>query len=1294
MFGLRKPKKTYVCTICDYEGKTLTSVKNHFKLKHAFENECLFCEELVGNISMHSSKKHIAYSFKCKVCTEKFASEGDIKLHYINRHATPENNQFEEIETAFNRRVSTFSCNFPDMGITNVEMVAEHIHRSSTELIKHQLALKHLLRFSLIMVAEYVKYDELGKIDDSSISLFHLRSTSKCVLLSDMNNIGSKVNQCLTEIEERNEHFLSTGSGWALNQIKKANIEIGKISLAGGCNETRLDVANHKKKYLIDVNSIKDECFFNSVALAFLDKSSLNLEPNKLGVLTRAYTKQHFNTKKLELPLNLQHIQKFEQKNKHLNLRINVFTILDKKMVPVHRSINKKADKTVNLFLQQRRGGLKHHYIFISNINKFLRTADSKCFHCVICLNSFASADALENHISFCEREDEARIDYPQEGATVEFRAFGKQVLQPIFGCCDFEATLKPVTREENALRYNCQNCKNRGDEKLCTHKTTTLHHQIPTTYCIVLLDIHNRIIFEKTESDRNNVMKKFFSTLDYITDNIIPLLQQFKVRKEYTEEEENSYKASHICYLCKEEFNYRYQGYNKVHDHCHYTNKYLGAAHSKCNWKRTISNHIPIYIHNFKNYDSQFILQGLKYASNQQEISGIPYNEKKFRTLEIGKITFIDSIAMLTASLDVLVGTLKKSGHSFPFLDKHPLFKTASVIKEKLLQKGVYPYEWASSIDKLKQTQSFPLHKSFYSLLKEENITDQDYQRGKDIFSFFQCENMLDYCHLYCRLDTILLGEVMSAFREQMFKHFELDCTAYISFPQLAFDCCLKTFPEPIQLMHDPDMVLMIEQNVRGGVSFINERHVRTPNYTKTTNNVEIEDKLQNHLLYIDANNLYSVGQSSPMPFGSYEWCSKEEIAQIKIHINNIDIDCPQGYILEVDLLCPLEIHSNLASLPPLPYHKTLTFNQLSPYSQKILKLLKTEKEAKKYKAKKLVTDVTNKRKYVLHYRMLQMYLKMGLKLKKIHRIIKFEQRRYLKPYIDYCTAQRVKAVEAGDSFNALLWKLAMNAVYGKFLQNARKHLEVKICTMERGFEKYYSSPSYKAHNILSEDVVAVYHHKRAIKLDRLYATGFSILEISKLHMYRSWYNFIQPTLGKDNVSIVLTDTDSFVLHIRQMTRTQILDMLSPCMDFSNYPEDHPRYSVENKAKPGYFKDESKGNYLTEVIGLRSKCYITRVKARASNIQKETVVCKGITKPARAKLSIQAFRNVVKSASKIYADIYSIQAKQREMYTQKISKIALSSSDDKRYLKNCGIHTLPHGSSEEKTCHKCRKIT
>ena len=156
MFGLRKPKKTYQCSICNHEGKTLTSLKNHFKKKHSFENECLFCEESVTNLNTHALKRHISHKFRCGICKEDFATTDTIKMHYINHHSTPENSMFNEIETAFNRRVMTFSCNFPDMGITNLEMIGEHIHHHATELIKHQLRLQHLVRFSIIMIAEFV----------------------------------------------------------------------------------------------------------------------------------------------------------------------------------------------------------------------------------------------------------------------------------------------------------------------------------------------------------------------------------------------------------------------------------------------------------------------------------------------------------------------------------------------------------------------------------------------------------------------------------------------------------------------------------------------------------------------------------------------------------------------------------------------------------------------------------------------------------------------------------------------------------------------------------------------------------------------------------------------------------------------------------------------------------------------------------------------------------------------------------------------------------------------------------
>ena len=95
------------------------------------------------------------------------------------------------------------------------------------------------------------------------------------------------------------------------------------------------------------------------------------------------------------------------------------------------------------------------------------------------------------------------------------------------------------------------------------------------------------------------------------------------------------------------------------------------------------------------------------------------------------------------------------------------------------------------------------------------------------------------------------------------------------------------------------------------------------------------------------------------------------------------------------------------------------------------------------------------------------------------------------------------------------MLFKLSVNSVYSKFLQNNRIFMDIKICTKVAQIKKYFSLPNYKGHRILSNDVVAVYLHKTKVVMDCLYVTGFSILELSKNHMYNLWYNFIQPNLG-----------------------------------------------------------------------------------------------------------------------------------------------------------------------------------
>lgn len=763
--------------------------------------------------------------------------------------------------------------------------------------------------------------------------------------------------------------------------------------------------------------------------------------------------------------------------------------------------------------------------------------------------------------------------------------------------------------------------------------------------------------------------MDSFFVTLLTVQSYLLSLLQQFETKTDYTEEEQKEFESATNCYLCQDVFNKEEPNLIPVRDHCHYSNRFLGACHQICNIQRRVRKRVPVFIHNFSGYDSHFIIKGLSLVS-KKNLSGLPLNMEKFRTLTISCMSFIDSIELMPGSLGDLVNNLSKSDHDFSFLEKFR-FCQSKEHKELLLRKGVYPYEWSESVAKLKETKKLPAKEDFFSSLTQKHISDEDYAHAQKVFSFFNCKNMLDYCELYCCLDTVLLLEVLWSFRKTILSAFGLDCTRYISIPQLSFDCMLTTLDKPLSLLSDPAMVELCEKNIRGGVSFINERHVQLSDFSLDG------EKKQEHLLYVDANNLYSVAQLSYLPTGDYEWCSQNVLDQLSENMHTIPRDSDIGYILEVDLEYPEELHETHKSLPLAPEQMDIVFDDLSPFAKSSLKHLRGELSAKRYKSSKLCSTLKNKNKYVVHYTTLNTYVRLGMKLKKIHRAMRFTQAPALAKYIKLCTEKRKLAL---TPIEKQIWKLTCNAVYGKLIQNNRKHMTLKFTTTPKMFTKHYASPFYRGHRILSEKVTAIYLDKKVVKLDRLYAMGFSVLDLSKEHMFSSYYDFFQPALGIGNVEIVLSDTDSFVLHIKHLGRDEVFERIGAIMDYSNYPSSHPLFSNSRKAIPGYFKDENCGNIMTEIVGLRSKCYTTQVLNLNDKTLTKSVVCKGVGKAARNSLTLEAYRSCINSFNEVRVDMHCIRSKSHNLYTQKIRKIALSSSDDKRYLLDCGRHTRPYG--------------
>lgn len=367
--------------------------------------------------------------------------------------------------------------------------------------------------------------------------------------------------------------------------------------------------------------------------------------------------------------------------------------------------------------------------------------------------------------------------------------------------------------------------------------------------------------------------------------------------------------------------------------------------------------------------------------------------------------------MSFLQASLSSLADDLKASQHDYAILKQSSLVlnKEGTFSRKKfemLLQKGIFPYSFCTSIKKMKRTTKLPSACEFYSELTQETISQEEHDFAKKVWRKFNCANLLDYCLLYCQTDTLLLAEVMQKFRQTMHDFTGVDPSYYISLPSFAWDAMLRLTKTELESFTDIDQCLFTELGIRGGLSFIGERHCQANEQTK--------------IYYIDANNLYGYVQQMKLPKGDFKWVDTTKIVDIEKFISDIDVDGSKGYLLCVDLLYPEKLHKKHAEFPLAPHCLQICYDDLSPYAKKCLEGETT------YKSEKLVASFLPKKKYVLHIKNLKLYLQLGMKLKKVHKILEFTQEAFLKPYIDLCTEKRQKAC---NKFEKNLFKLMCNS-------------------------------------------------------------------------------------------------------------------------------------------------------------------------------------------------------------------------------------------------------------------------
>lgn len=280
----------------------------------------------------------------------------------------------------------------------------------------------------------------------------------------------------------------------------------------------------------------------------------------------------------------------------------------------------------------------------------------------------------------------------------------------------------------------------------------------------------------------------------------------------------------------------------------------------------------------------------------------------------------------------------------------------------------------------------------------------------------------------------------------------------------------------------------------------------------------------------------------------------------------------------------------------------------------------------------------------------------------------------------------------KAKSKFKQTLFKLLINANYGKTIEDIRKRSNVEIVRDETRAKRLVARPQYKGYQILNEDFTLVHSMKGRIKLIKPIACGFIVLEESKHIMMRYWYDVLKRRY-QDNIKLILSDTDSLLFVV--YTDDFYKDMLDPefkhHLDLSNYDGSSIMYDGGNKKVIGKFKDERANQYIAEVIALKPKMYsILSKKIKCDNSEEHTceekclighsTIAKGVPGAAQKSLSHEDYRNVLEKASTKRITASSIRSYKHQLYTIKINKTGLSAFDDKKYVMDDGVETLSYG--------------
>ena len=1188
-------------------------------------------------------------------------------------------------------------------------------------------ALKGGLKFQLALKVDLEKANPDGSEEYTDPVLRHKQEA-----VLQKSEIKAALHQAFPRVQETLEKWTQRGSGWAVDQVHTLWLDIARYQPLRGGSYIPLPAAVKNKKAVVNVKNKDDHCLRWALPAALFQVAKDLQRPTKYP------TEDGLDFTGIDAPTPISQIPKVEWQN---DLAINVFGWDKGVIVHHISNQPEDMPRTNLLLIEKAGKFHYTWIKNLSRLLYDQSKHREKKHFCECCLHGYSREDLLEDHKSECQGigQTAVRVEMPDEGKNkLTYQNHHKQLPAPYIIYADFEAlTTKLAGPELDPAKSNTQKTQQHEACSYCyivvrcdgqTEKPVEYRGPNAAEHLLRALKdeeskikgvLANKKAMRMTREDwrvYNTATKCHVCDLPLLRaqhrdatnlyDATSGLYRGLAHRKcaydDYAQFVElmggepaerqskgkldiDAAKEQQDCLVCQESL-IREQFVDSVRDHCHITGRFRGTAHNACNLKLRLNpktTSIPVVFHNLRGYDSHLLMQAIskikppedegeeltdrqeleKYLQEERDykLSCIPNNTEKYISFSLGQLRFIDSAQFLLASLAKLVAA--NSPEAFQITAR---YEPDHQKRQLLLRKGVYPYEFMDSWERFEAAQ-LPPKEAFYSKLSDEHISDSDYDHAQKVWKTFECRTLGDYTDLYCRTDVLLLADVFESFRKTCLRQYGLDPPHYYTSLGLSWDALLKNTRVELELLTDYDQHLFIEKGMRGGISMVSKRHVRA-------NNPAVEgydpEKPNTSILYLDANNLYGWAMSQALPTGGFRWV--EDCSGLANTVKNLPANGPEGFILEVDLEYPQGLHDEHNSYPLAPERMVVQKEWMSDYQQDLLGVGVAPTEVEK-----LVPNLHDKERYVLHYHNLQLYMSLEMRLKKVHRALRFEQSPWMEPYIRMNTDLRK---QANSDFEKDLYKLMNNAVFGKTMENLRRRVNVKLVRSheEDKLRRLIASPSFARANIFDDDLAAVQMHKSRLVLNRPVYVGMSVLDLSKSLMYDFYYNQMKAQYG-DLVELLYTDTDSLLREIQTEDVYSDMSEHQSLYDTSDYPEDHPLHSKVNKKVLGKMKDECAGRAIEEYVGLRPKMY-SILEASGACIKKAKGVKKNVVKK---HIRHEQYREALFGKKTFRHSMDVLRSEKHHIYGQHLNKVSLSPFDSKRWIAENGVDTLAYGHKD-----------